>query len=70
MSRNVVESRYYVTLSVHGLTGGQLEDEAPQPRGTTTWEDNSSDADFDDDTGEADDDFCVPTTPPERRGSY
>ncbi|KAG0584518.1 hypothetical protein KC19_3G214900 [Ceratodon purpureus] len=51
------------------LPGGQLE-EVPQPRGTTTWEDNSSDADYDEDTGEADDEFCVPTTPPERRGPY
>lgn len=49
------------------VPGGQSEDEVPHPRGTTTWEDNSSDVDYDDDTGDADDDFCVPTTPPERR---
>lgn len=55
------------TCYFHVLTGGQSEDEVPHPRGTTTWEDNSSDVDYDDDTGDADDDFCVPTTPPERR---
>jgi hypothetical protein len=70
MYLRVVTFNVALSLSAYDLAGGQLEDEVPQPRGTTTWEDNSSDADYDDDTGEADDEFCVPTTPPERRGPY
>lgn len=70
---NVVREFYLLRdtkFNWHGLTEEKLEDEALRPRGTTTWEDNSSDVDYDDDIGEADDEFCVPTTPPERRGSY